>query len=87
MQERIEKLISDLAAKRTEFLENYLTQLESFDPQKVYEAAIPFHDIDKHMTNLQIELKRIKAEEAIRKSNEAIVAKNNGVFELEVERG
>jgi len=59
MVERIEKLIGMLDAERDKTLNLYLEALENYDGHRAADTAGALHDIDRHITNLHMELKRI----------------------------
>lgn len=69
--ERIEKLIDALVKKRDGLLDLYLSKLELYagtepgpQPQGLLAAETSglINDLDRHITNLNLELKRAKAE-------------------------
>lgn len=65
MKERIDKLIQMLSQQREKVLDGYLTALENYDGPRSFNSASELHDIDHHITNLHLEIKRMKAEEAV----------------------
>lgn len=68
MKERLEGLIGKLVGCRNLVLDNYLTELSAYDPSagsmKAVERAGLLHDLDKHITNLHMELKRLEVTNA-----------------------
>lgn len=65
MRERIEGLIVKLSEMREETLGFYLAELDKFtpndgNPDSVMRVGI-LKDLDKHITNLELELKRMVA--------------------------
>ncbi len=60
MIQRITKLIEDLDTKRDEVMETYLKSLEDYDGHRAADNAGALHDLDRHVTNLHLELKRIQ---------------------------
>ncbi len=69
MRDRIIKLLEKLNGLRDEVIGFYLTEMEAFTPNdgnpKAAMRAGIMHDLDKHITNLELELKRIEVMEAI----------------------
>lgn len=69
MIERLEKLIGLLDQKRDSLLESYISSLEKNveNPEwkdgsmGIIENAALIHDLDKHITNMHMEIKRIQA--------------------------
>jgi len=65
MEERIVKQIERLVGMRDEVFALYLTALDSYSSQDgsmdAVERAGILHDLDKHITNLELEMKRIEA--------------------------
>jgi hypothetical protein len=65
MKERINELINTLNAMRDEVLNNYLEALKRYSPEQgsveAVERAGILHDLDKHITNLEMEVKRAEA--------------------------
>lgn len=65
MKDRLKKLIEKLNGIRDEAIGFYLTELEAFTPNdgnpKAAMRAGIMHDLDKHITNLEMEVKRIEA--------------------------
>lgn len=65
LEERIDTLIKKLVGHRDLVLDNYLTALNGYDPKEgsmeSIERAGIMHDLDKHITNLELEIKRIEA--------------------------
>ncbi len=69
MKERIIELITKLNGMRDQVLEAYLLELERFtpgegNPQSVVRVGI-LHDLDKHVTNLELEVQRLEVTEAM----------------------
>ncbi len=62
MKKRMEELINKLDVMRDEALNNYLGALDRFSPEKgsmeATERSGILHDLDKHITNLHMEIKR-----------------------------
>lgn len=77
MKERLEKLIEALNKKREGLLEDYLAVLEASAPdihngsQAAIDRAGFIHDVDKHITNLHMELRHLKAEKALKEVSHA----------------
>lgn len=76
MEERIELLIDSLNSKRVALLENYLVKLEEYSkteagaqPQglQASEWAGLIVDLDRHITNLELELRRKKVIDSVKK--------------------
>lgn len=65
MKERIDKLIQKLSEERDAVLKQYLDSLDKYEGNKAAEAAGHLHDLDRHITNLHLEIQRMKAEEAV----------------------
>jgi HD superfamily phosphohydrolase YqeK len=65
MKDRIIERIKSMTEHRDRVMENYLVSLDQYDPNEgsisAVERAGILHDLDKHLTNLQMELKRINA--------------------------
>lgn len=66
MQEELQTLINKLDAMRDVAVKNYMAELNKFtpdagNPQAATRAGI-LHDLDKHITNLHMELRRIRAQ-------------------------
>lgn len=63
MKDRIEALIGKLDVYRDSILGNYLTSLDHYDPENgsmdAVERAGLLHDLDKHITNLHMEMVRL----------------------------
>lgn len=65
MEERILELLKKLVGHRDQVLSFYLTALDNYVPKEGSMEAVGragmLHDLDKHITNLEMELKRIEA--------------------------
>lgn len=61
IKDQIEKLIGQLDAERDKILSLYLEALEDYEGGVAADCAGKLHDIDRHITNLHSELKRVKA--------------------------
>lgn len=63
MEERISALIEKLVGYREEVLNLYFAELDLYDPKNGSEGAVAragrLHDIDRHITNLELEIRRI----------------------------
>jgi hypothetical protein len=63
MKERIQKLIDRLDGMRDDVLARYLDALNEYSSETGSMPAVQraglLHDIDKHLTNLNMEMKRI----------------------------
>lgn len=64
MREKIEDRLRLLNSYREQVLSNYLGSLVNYNPKEgsleAVEKAGLLHDLDKHITNLESELKRIE---------------------------
>lgn len=69
MEKRIQELIKMLNGLRDAALTHYLNELANFNAEKgstrAVEAAGILHDLDKHVTNLEMEMKRIQSLERV----------------------
>lgn len=61
MKERLEKLIGDLVKRREEILDTYLKTLVDYSGGRAADEAGCLNDLDRHITNLHLELKRLGA--------------------------
>lgn len=61
MKERLENLLDKLNGRRDQILEEYLKILEDYDGHRAATNAGALHDIDRHITNVILELKRMGA--------------------------
>ena len=64
MLERLQKLADELTARRAVLLDEYLTALEvkdwgNVESMNAIDKAGRLHDIDKHITNVLIEIKAL----------------------------
>lgn len=57
---RLNKIIDDLTARRETLLNDYLVVLESYDGGRAADHAGMLHDLDKHITNCYMEIKRVE---------------------------
>ena len=55
---RLQKLIDDLTERREQVLNDYLNVLSEYDGGRASDHAGMLHDIDHHITNCHIEIKR-----------------------------
>lgn len=55
---RLNKLIDDLTERRDKVLADYLNVLDSYDGGRAADHAGMLHDLDKHITNCHLEIKR-----------------------------
>lgn len=67
MKERLEKALDAMVKRRDTLLDQYLSSLERpewtmQDSLQAVESAGRLHDCDRHITNLQMELKRLEVE-------------------------
>lgn len=73
MIERLIELIRKLNEKRGEVVKHYLDELEHWTPREGSIAAIAragiLHDLDKHITNLELEIKRLEAIKQVEGTN------------------
>jgi len=81
MKDRIKAALDKLNEIRDEVVNYYLTECEKFtandgNPKSAYRAGL-LHDLDKNITNLEMEMKRIAAIEKM----------NGKKVEMEVIRG
>jgi hypothetical protein len=65
LEARLDKLIKELVGRREEVVEQYLDALSGYSALEgsldaVRRAGI-LHDLDKHITNLEMEMKRLAA--------------------------
>ncbi len=65
MRDKIQKQLSRLEGMRNDVLGLYLTDLEEFSVKTGSMAAVNsagiLHDLDRHITNLEMELKRMES--------------------------
>lgn len=66
MKERLEKLIEHMDNQREVILNEYLASLDKYDGTSSsgmasVNSAGMLHDLDRHITNLHLELKRLEA--------------------------
>lgn len=57
---RINKLVDDLTDRRARILEDYLAVLEEYNGGRAADHAGMLHDIDKHITNCLLEIRRLQ---------------------------
>jgi len=65
MRERLDKILDELDQRRQAILEEYLQALEvpewnSMNSMKAIGPAERLHDLDRHITNIHLELKRLE---------------------------
>lgn len=79
MKERMEKEIQRLTGMRDDILSKYLDALENFNAEEggipVIARASILHDLDRHITNLHLELRRFRLEEAGLTTADAIASR------------
>jgi len=61
MEERIVKVIQALTVHRDVALKRYVESLESYDGHRAADYAGELHDLDRHINNLEMEIKRTEA--------------------------
>ncbi len=57
---RLTKLIDDLTERRDKILDDYLNVLNSYDGGRAADHAGMLHDLDHHITNCHMEIKRLQ---------------------------